>query len=77
LIPHEATKATKKTEQESGDFEERSLFKKRRKSQEVDTESVYFLPVQDVKKWHNRCATTAHREEQARSESANHRWNIS
>jgi hypothetical protein len=36
-------------EGESGDFEENSLFKKRRKSQEVDTESVYSLSPHDVK----------------------------
>jgi hypothetical protein len=49
-------KAAKKM-RERDNFMEYSPFKKPRKSQEVDIESVYSLSPQDVKKWHNRSAT--------------------
>ncbi len=44
-------------EGESGDFEENPPFKKHRKSQEVDTESVYSLSPHDVKKQRNQSPT--------------------
>jgi len=42
--PTRRRKGAKKDERRSGDFEEYSPFKKRRKTQEVDTESVYSSP---------------------------------
>jgi hypothetical protein len=72
LIPHEATKITKKDERDGDYFMESALFKKARISQEVDAESIYFHALYDVKKSRNRRAAKTQRGVQAMGESGRH-----
>jgi hypothetical protein len=65
-------KGAKRMMRESGDFEEHSPVKKPRKSQEVDTESVYSSSLHDMKKWHNQSTTAVQEGGQARGESSSH-----
>jgi hypothetical protein len=72
LIPHEATKITKKDEREGDYFMESAPFKKARISQEVDIESLVSHGRDDGKKSRSRCSVKTQREGQARGESGMH-----